>query len=113
MLDIENYISGEWVAHTSSQKIAVTNPANGEQLATIPLSTADDVEKAVAAAKKAQKSWALIPAPKRADYLYAIGQKMKEKKDHLAMVLTKEMGKVLEEATGPGRPARTAAASLR
>ena len=100
MVDIKNYISGEWVEYTNSQKIAVTNPANGEQLATIPLSTTDDVENAVAAAKKAQKKWALVPAPKRADYLYAIGQKMKEKKEYLATVLTKEMGKVIEEARG-------------
>lgn len=100
VVDIKNYINGVWVEHTNSQNIKVTNPANGEQLATIPLSTADDVAKAVAAAKQAQKSWALVPAPKRADYLYAIGQRMKEKKEHLATVLTKEMGKVLEEARG-------------
>ena len=80
--------------------MAVTNPANGEQLATIPRSTVSEVNEAVAAAKQAQKSWALVPAPKRADYLYAIGQKMKEKKEYLATVLTKEMGKVIEEARG-------------
>ncbi|KOS63097.1 aldehyde dehydrogenase family protein [Lysinibacillus agricola] len=99
-MEIKNYIGGEWVTHSHLQSIAVTNPANREQLATIPLSTASEVDGAVAVAKQAQKSWALVPAPKRADYLYAIGQKMKEKKEHLATVLTKEMGKVIEEARG-------------
>ncbi|MEB2282300.1 aldehyde dehydrogenase family protein [Lysinibacillus xylanilyticus] len=99
-MEIKNYIGGEWVTNSHLHSIVVTNPANGEQLATIPLSTASEVGEAVAVAKIAQKSWALVPAPKRADYLYAIGQKMKEKKEHLATVLTKEMGKVIEEARG-------------
>ncbi|MFF2797440.1 aldehyde dehydrogenase family protein [Lysinibacillus xylanilyticus] len=99
-MEIKNYIGGEWVTHSHLQSIVVTNPANGEQLATIPLSTEREVDEAVAVAKQAQKDWALVPAPKRADYLYAIGQKMKEKKEHLATVLTKEMGKVIEEARG-------------
>ncbi|WP_341301447.1 aldehyde dehydrogenase family protein [Lysinibacillus sp. FSL H8-0500] len=99
-MEIKNYIGGKWKAHSHLQSIAVTNPANGEQLATIPRSTASEVDEAVVAAKQAQKSWALVPAPKRADYLYAIGQKMKEKKEYLATVLTKEMGKVIEEARG-------------
>jgi len=99
-VEIKNYIGGEWVSHSHLQSIVVTNPANGEQLATIPLSTASEVDEAVAVAKQTQKKWALVPAPKRADYLYAVGQKMKEKKEHLATVLTKEMGKVIEEARG-------------
>jgi len=99
-VEIKNYIGGKWATYSHLQSIVVTNPANGEQLATIPRSTASEVDEAVAVAKQAQKNWALVPAPKRADYLYAIGQKMKEKKEHLATVLTKEMGKVIEEARG-------------
>ncbi|MFB7159658.1 aldehyde dehydrogenase family protein [Lysinibacillus sp. NPDC056232] len=99
-MEIKNYIGGKWATYPHLQSIAVTNPANGEQLATIPRSTVSEVDEAVAVAKQAQKKWALVPAPKRADYLYAIGQKMKEKKEHLATVLTKEMGKVIEEARG-------------
>ncbi|MGE7091167.1 aldehyde dehydrogenase family protein [Lysinibacillus sp. NPDC048646] len=99
-MDIKNYIGGEWLSHSHLQSIAVTNPANGEHLATIPRSTASEVAEAVAVAKQAQKEWALVPAPKRAEYLYAIGQKMREKKEYLATVLTKEMGKVIEEARG-------------
>ena len=41
-----------------------------------------------------------VPAPKRADYLYAIGNLMKERKEHLAQVFTSEMGKVIEEGRG-------------
>lgn len=80
-MEIKNYIGGKWSTHSHLQSIAVTNPANGEQLATIPLSTSNEVDEAVVAAKQAQKSWALVPAPKRAEFLYAIGQKMKEKRN--------------------------------
>ncbi|WP_153720730.1 aldehyde dehydrogenase family protein [Sporosarcina cascadiensis] len=98
-MKLTNYIDGAWQKE-SVDYTAVLNPANGEELAQVPLSTAEDVEKAAAAAKKAQKKWALVPAPKRADYLYEIGRIMKDRKEHLAQVLTKEMGKVVEEARG-------------
>lgn len=99
-MELKNFIEGMWVENNNLQRVPVTNPANGDFLASIPLSTKEEVNLAVEAAKKAQKSWALVPAPKRADYLYAIGLKIKEKKEYLATVLTKEMGKVIEEARG-------------
>ena len=51
-------------------------------------------------AKVAQKEWALTPAPQRAEVLYEVGRIMKERKEHLAKLLTLENGKVLEEARG-------------
>ncbi|WP_342471372.1 aldehyde dehydrogenase family protein [Metasolibacillus sp. FSL H7-0170] len=98
-MELKNFIAGEWV-ESGLQAMPIINPATGEQLGTVPLSTKTEIDVAVQAAKEAQKSWALLPAPKRADYLYEIGFKMKEKKEHLAQVLTKEMGKVIEEARG-------------
>ncbi|MBB4823031.1 aldehyde dehydrogenase (NAD+) [Sporosarcina luteola] len=99
-MQLNNYIGGSWQDGGGAQYTAVTNPATGEELAQVRLSAKEDVALAVQAAKEAQKKWALVPAPKRADYLYAIGNIMKEKKEHLAQVLTKEMGKVIEEARG-------------
>lgn len=99
-MKLHNFIDGVWAENKDLQRMTVTNPANGEQLATIPLSTTKEANEAVAAAKRAQQKWALVPAPKRAEYLYAIGHRLKEKKEYLATVLTKEMGKVVEEARG-------------
>ncbi len=99
-MQLNNYIGGSWQSTEGAEYTAVINPANGEQLAEVRLSTKEDVDLAVQAAKKAQKNWALVPAPKRADFLYEIGRVMKERKEHLAQVLTKEMGKVIEEARG-------------
>ncbi|MEK3978906.1 aldehyde dehydrogenase family protein [Psychrobacillus sp. FSL K6-2836] len=99
-MKLTNFIDGKWQDAGSAEYTSVLNPANGEQLAEVKLSTEEDVNLAVKAAVNAQKKWALVPAPKRADYLYEIGRIMKEKKEHLAQVLTKEMGKVIEEGRG-------------
>ena len=99
-MKLTNYVDGKWQDAGGAEFAPVLNPANGEELAQVQLSTADDVGRAVKAAKSAQKKWAKVPAPKRADYLYEIGRLMKERKEHLAQVLTKEMGKVIEEGRG-------------
>ena len=99
-MKLTNFINGAWQEENGADFAPVHNPANGQELAKVRLSTKEDVDRAVAAAKSAQRQWALVPAPKRADYLYEIGRLMKEKKEHLSRVLTKEMGKVIEEARG-------------
>lgn len=99
-MKLTNFINGEWVDNEDLQTIPVINPADGQHLAFVPLSSERQVAEAVSAAKEAQKLWARVPAPKRADFLYEIGYRLKEKKEHLARILTKEMGKVIEEARG-------------
>lgn len=98
-VELKNFIDGRWLAY-SGKHVEVKNPANGQLLAMTPLSSEEEVNEAVAAAKKAQKQWALVPAPKRADYLYKIAYLLQERKEQLAQALTKEMGKVIEEARG-------------
>ncbi|GIN19556.1 MAG TPA: aldehyde dehydrogenase [Bacillus bacterium] len=95
-----NYINGEWVPSESGEFIKNTNPVNGEVLGEVTSSTVKDVDRAVQAAKGAQKKWALVPAPERADVLYDVANLLKERKEQLAQVLTKEMGKVIAEARG-------------
>lgn len=99
-MKLTNFVNGEFRQEAGADFVPVINPATGEALAAVQRSTAADVEEAVKAAKAAQKKWALVPAPKRADYLYEIGRLMKQKKEQLAAVLTKEMGKVIEEGRG-------------
>lgn len=99
-MKLTNFINGKWQDIGEEKYTSVLNPATGERLAEVRMSSKIDVDIAVEAAVKAQKKWALVPAPKRAEYLYEIGRLMKEKKEHLAQVLTKEMGKVIEEGRG-------------
>lgn len=93
-----NHINGEWLEANETRD--VINPATGETIVKVPLSTEKDVDQAVQAAKAAQKEWALVPAPMRAEVLYEVGRLMKERKEHLSKLLTLENGKVLEEARG-------------
>lgn len=97
---VVNYIDGEWCTSASEQYTAIINPATGESIGEILLSTKEDVNRAVEAAKKAQKQWALVPAPQRAELLYRVGLIMKDRKEELSRILTQEMGKVIEEARG-------------
>lgn len=95
---LKNYINGEWVA--GNETTDVINPATGESIVEVPLSSDENVDEAVKAAKKAQKEWALVPAPKRADVLYKVGNLLVERKEEISQLLTLENGKVLEEARG-------------
>ncbi|TQS70603.1 aldehyde dehydrogenase family protein [Ornithinibacillus gellani] len=102
LLDVKqltNYINGEW-EEAKGDFAQVKNPATGETIVEVPLSTADAVDQAAAAAEIAQKEWALVPAPQRAEVLYRVGTIMKERKEKLSKLLTMENGKVLEEARG-------------
>ncbi|MFN7973206.1 MAG: aldehyde dehydrogenase family protein [Acidobacteriota bacterium] len=96
-----NHINGAWVPARSGETLANRNPANLEEVVGLfPKSGASDVEAAVAAAAEAYRSWRLVPAPKRAELLYRLGQYLMEHKEDFARDMTREMGKVLAEARG-------------
>jgi len=99
--EYENYINGEWVASTSKKTFENRNPADNEDLiGTFQESNADDLNAAVDAAHRAYDSWRLMPAPKRAEFLYAVGNILKRDKEKIAREMTREMGKVLQETKG-------------
>jgi alpha-ketoglutaric semialdehyde dehydrogenase len=100
MKKILNFINGEWCESSTRKYAPVINPANGSVLAEVTQSGKEDVDRAVQAAKNAQKSWRLVPAPARAEVLYKVGNLLKERKELLAQILTSEMGKVIAEARG-------------
>ena len=96
--NLANFINGEWLE--VSETTPVINPATGETVVEVPLSGPSSVDAAVVSAKEAQKEWALVPAPQRAEVLYQVGYLMKERKERLSQLLTQENGKVIEEARG-------------
>ncbi len=97
----KNYINGEWVEASTKKGIENRNPANTDDLVGIfPASSAEDVNRAVEAAKNAFDKWRLTPAPKRAEILFRAAEIMIERKEDLAVDMTREMGKVLAETRG-------------
>ncbi|KAF0818285.1 Aldehyde dehydrogenase B [Bacillus sp. ZZV12-4809] len=100
MKKVLNFINGEWCNSSAGKTASVLNPATGEVLAEVTQSAKEDVDRAVEAAKTAQKSWRLVPAPERAEILYQVAFLLKERKEDLAQILTSEMGKVIDEGRG-------------
>ena len=96
-----NYIDGKWIASSSGKTFENRNPADREDLiGTFQESNADDLNAAVDAADLAFRRWRLTPAPKRADFLYRVGDILKRDKEKIAREMTREMGKVLQETRG-------------
>lgn len=96
-----NYIGGQWVPAKSGQTFESHNPAKpDERIGVFPASGPDDVNAAVAAAKKAFEDWRLFPAPRRGEILFEAGRLLQERKEELSREMTREMGKVLTEARG-------------
>ncbi|HVE95030.1 MAG TPA: aldehyde dehydrogenase family protein [Acidimicrobiales bacterium] len=96
-----NFIAGRWVPAQSGATMEDRNPADADDLlGSVPRSDAADVDAAVKAAKDAYAAWAATPAPKRGDIIRRAGELIETRKDELAALMTREMGKTLKEARG-------------
>src|SRR5438552_6200591 len=99
--EYKNFVNGQWERSSSGKTFENRNPADREDLiGTFQESNADDVNAAVDAADRAFNEWRLTPAPRRAEYLYAVGNVLKRDKEKIAREMTREMGKVLAETRG-------------
>ena len=102
---LRNYVDGEWVASQSSEMLDVHNPATGEVIANVPLSTVEEVTGAIAAAKAAYEEWRETPPFARARYMFRLKALMENRFEDLAEVCVKEHGKILDESRGEVRRA--------
>ena len=99
--EYQNFINGEWVAPRGGQTLENRNPANTDEVVGVfPLSSEEDVNAAVSAAKEAYKTWRLVPAPKRAEILFRAAELLVKRKEEFSRDMTREMGKVLAETRG-------------
>lgn len=93
------YIDGEWVGD-GAPKIAVTNPATGQEIAQVPRLGTKETRDAIEAAERAGRAWSARPAKERSAILRRWFELMMENQDDLAVILTAEQGKPLAEAKG-------------
>ena len=98
--NIKNYINGEWVESKSTNIEPVYNPATGEVIANVPLSTAEELDHAVQVADAAFQEWKEVPVPRRARIMFKYQQLLVEHWDELAKLITLENGKNFTEAHG-------------
>ena len=95
---LENFINGAWVPSSASSQLDVRNPATGEVMARVPLSTSEDVAAAVKAAKAAFPAWRSTPPVVRARYLFKLKALLEQHREEIATLCTREHGKTLSES---------------
>jgi malonate-semialdehyde dehydrogenase (acetylating)/methylmalonate-semialdehyde dehydrogenase len=100
---VKNYIDGDWAVSQSTRLSDVHNPATGEVIAQVPMSTHTEVNQAVEAAKSAFDEWRETPPYTRARYMFRLRNLMEARFEDLAEIIVKEHGKILDEARGEVR----------
>jgi malonate-semialdehyde dehydrogenase (acetylating)/methylmalonate-semialdehyde dehydrogenase len=100
MHTLSNVIGGELARSASGRHAPIFNPATGEQSAVLPLSTAAELDAAVAAAKLALPAWADLPPLRRARYMFRFKQLLDENTDRIAEAISAEHGKTHADAVG-------------
>src|SRR3954447_17669425 len=95
---IDNYVGGAWTPASSGEELPVVNPATGDVLAHVPLSSAADLGAAVAAARAALPDWRAVSVIERARRLFTLRQALDARREDLARSVTTEMGKTIADA---------------
>jgi aldehyde dehydrogenase (NAD+) len=96
-----NYVDGQWVQSRSGKTLERRNPANrADLLGATPLSSREEMRKAIAAAKRAFPGWRDTPAPVRGKHVMQAARIMEKQKEELARLMSREEGKTVGEATG-------------
>jgi aldehyde dehydrogenase (NAD+) len=101
MKTFKNFIGGDWVPPLGGEYFENRNPADiTDSIGRFPLSGAADVDRAVASAQRGFEIWRATPAPARGDVLRRVGDILTKRKDEIADLMTREMGKPLAETRG-------------
>jgi malonate-semialdehyde dehydrogenase (acetylating)/methylmalonate-semialdehyde dehydrogenase len=95
---LDNYVGGAWTPATSAEALPVTNPATGDVLTRVPLSSAGDLDAAVASARAALPEWRAVSVIERARKLFALRGRLDTRREDLARSVTTEMGKTIGDA---------------
>lgn len=101
MTTFKNFIGGQWVAPSSARYFENRNPADtNDVIGSFPESDKADVDRAVESARRGFEVWKRTPAPARGDVLRKVGDLMVARKEEIANLMTREMGKPLAETRG-------------
>ncbi len=103
------FIDGSWIPSTGSGRLEVVNAATEQVMGSVPDGSAEDVQKAVAAAKAAFPAWSATTREERGKYLTRISEELTARTDELATLMAQEVGTpfFLAKAMQVGLPAAT------
>jgi acyl-CoA reductase-like NAD-dependent aldehyde dehydrogenase len=91
----KNFVGGEWVDAASGETMEVINPATGETIAEVPRSSAEDVDRAVAAANAALPAWLDATPKERSELLHKLADVLEANAEELAQLESANVGKPL------------------
>lgn len=94
------FTNNVWQKASSGETLDVIDPATEERIGAIPDASIDDLDKAIMAAQKAQKTWGITPGWQRSQYLRSIANELRQIIDVAANMMARECGKPLAEAKG-------------
>lgn len=100
---LKNYIAGEWVESRSGRVLDLFNPATCKLIGRVPLSTLEEVDEAVKAAKEAFWEWRRTTPLARARYFFRLKELLEEHFEELSRIQTMEHGKTIDESRGETR----------
>jgi malonate-semialdehyde dehydrogenase (acetylating) / methylmalonate-semialdehyde dehydrogenase len=95
---LRNFVRGEWYEPRDARFIDVENPSTGETIAQVPLSSAEETNAAITAARAAFPAWAATPVDKRVAPLFRLAARIRDNRETLARSITEENGKSLTDA---------------
>lgn len=97
-VEAKNWIGGEWVDPSGEETLDVINPRYGKAMSTVTMSTREDVDRAVRAAKAAFPAWRDWPMRERAQVFYKFKELMERDLEELSWLVSHENGKTFGEA---------------
>jgi malonate-semialdehyde dehydrogenase (acetylating)/methylmalonate-semialdehyde dehydrogenase len=96
--ELKNYVGGQWIEPEHHGLLDVEQPSNAELIARVPLSTAAETDRAVAAAKAAFPGWSETPVGRRCELLWELANQIRASAEDLARLITRENGKSLPDS---------------
>lgn len=94
------FIAGKWREASANKRFSVENPATASELTTVADASIEDADAALTAAVTAQETWGETPPRERGELLRAAFEKVTERAEDFALLMTLEMGKTLTESRG-------------
>ncbi len=95
---LKNYVGGKWIDPENNGYLEVENPATGEILAKVPLSTTKATNQAIEAAFAAYPGWSATPVARRVRYLFELNELLRANEEKISRTLVAEMGKSMTDA---------------
>ncbi|MFN0280323.1 MAG: CoA-acylating methylmalonate-semialdehyde dehydrogenase [Pyrinomonadaceae bacterium] len=95
---VRNFYNGEFIESVATDDLDVISPIDGNLLSRVPMSTTDELERAVRSAKKAFESWSKLPIKERAQVFFRYRYLLEKNSDDLTALVSEENGKTIDEA---------------